>query len=183
MFSSWSPTGLRRWREDRLRQLLGLAQAVGQGDAADAAGALVILPAAADEVPARDRFHRNRLEFLRHYRAPGVARRVDTGGQYAGDVDASEVVGHQVRGAVEPEIADLAQHFALARDWIGQDDIGGQRFGFGAKSINHPGTHAGETGNHPASEELILRGGVHHHIAVTGTDHRQVIHALGQARE
>src|SRR5690606_24335534 len=40
--------GLGRGGEDRFGQPLGLAQAVGQGDAADPAGALIVLPAAAD---------------------------------------------------------------------------------------------------------------------------------------
>src|SRR3989475_9137136 len=53
--------GLGRGGEDRLRQLLGLAQAVGQVDTADLAGALVVLPAAADQVAAGDRFHRHQI--------------------------------------------------------------------------------------------------------------------------
>ena len=52
-------------REDGFRQLLGLAQAGGQSDAADGAGGLVILPARADDVAAGDGFDRQRLELLR----------------------------------------------------------------------------------------------------------------------
>ncbi len=47
-FSSWSPTSaFVAGREDRLRELLGLAQARRQLDPADGAGGLVVLPARA----------------------------------------------------------------------------------------------------------------------------------------
>jgi len=115
--------GLGRGGEDRLGQLLGLAQAVGQVDAADLAGALVVLPAAADQVAAGDRFHRHRLQLAGDHRALGVQGRVHAFGQHAGHVDAGQVVGHQVRGLGEPEVGDLAEHLALARDRVGQDHI------------------------------------------------------------
>ena len=119
--------GLGRGGEDRLGQLLGLAQAVGQFNAADLAGALVILPAAADEVAAGDGFHRYRLELAGHHGALGVQRGVHAVGQHAGHIDAGEVVGHQVRGLGEPEVRDLAEHFALAGDRIGKHHVEGRQ--------------------------------------------------------
>jgi len=117
--------GLGRGGEDRFGQLLGLAQAVRQLDAADLAGALVVLPATADQVTAGDRLHRDRLELAGDHRALGVQRRIDTLGQHTGDIDAGQVVGHQVRGLGEPEVRDLAEHFALAGDRIGQHHVEG----------------------------------------------------------
>src|SRR5690606_9634013 len=105
--------GLGGWGEDRFDQLLCLLQAVGQGDAADPAGALVILPAAADYVTARDALDRHRLEPPRDHRTPLVQRRIDAFGPHIGDVDTGQVVGDDVTGLVEPEVADLAPHFAL----------------------------------------------------------------------
>src|SRR5690606_35129077 len=84
--------------EDRFGQLLCLLQAVGQGNAADLAGALVILPAAADQVATGNGFHRYRLELLGHHRALGVQGSVHALGQYRSDIDAGQVVGHQVGG-------------------------------------------------------------------------------------
>ncbi|MNV31585.1 hypothetical protein D3C71_1228970 [compost metagenome] len=115
--------GLGRGGEDRLGQLLGLAQAVGQLDAADLAGALVVLPAAADQVAAGDRFHRYRLQRAGDHRTLGVQGRVHALGQHAGHVDAGQVVGHQVRGLGEPEVGHLAEHLALARNRVGQDHV------------------------------------------------------------
>src|SRR5207248_7149608 len=54
--------GLRRGREDRLRQLLGLAQPGRQRVARRRAGRLVILPARAGEVSAHDALDREHLE-------------------------------------------------------------------------------------------------------------------------
>ncbi len=59
-------------RENGFGQFLGQLQAVGQFDAADGAGGLVVLPARADDVAAGDGFHRQRLELLGHHRTPGV---------------------------------------------------------------------------------------------------------------
>ena len=119
--------GLGRGGEDRFGQLFGLAQAVGQGDAADLAGALVVLPAAADQVTAGDRFHRHRLESAGHHRALGVQRRIGPCRQHRRHVDTGEVVGHQVCGLAEPEIGDLAQHLALAGNRVGQHHIEGRQ--------------------------------------------------------
>ena len=114
---------LGRRGEDRLGQLLRLLQAFRQLDAADFAAAPVVLPAAADDVAAGDAFHRYRGQLLGHHRALRVQRRVHAGRQHGGDIDAGQVVGDDVRGPVEPEIADLAEHLALARDRVGQHHV------------------------------------------------------------
>jgi hypothetical protein len=48
---------------------------------------------------------------------------IDARRQHASDVDAGEVVRHQVRGLLEPEIADPAQHLALAGDRVRQHHV------------------------------------------------------------
>ena len=53
--------GLRRGREDRLGQLLGLLQARGQRDPRDRSGGLVVLPAGAGDVAADDALDRQHL--------------------------------------------------------------------------------------------------------------------------
>jgi hypothetical protein len=116
MFSSWPPTAAL---------VDGVKIGCGNCSAADAASALVIFPATADQVATGDRLDRHRLELLRHHRALRVQRRIDVGRQHVGDIDPGQVVRHQVCGLVEPEIADLAQHLALARDRIGQDHVEG----------------------------------------------------------
>src|SRR3546814_20341501 len=67
-------------REDRLRQLVGHLQTGRQRDAADRAGLLVVLPAAADQVAAHDRFERQRLELANALAASPEERRVGKGG-------------------------------------------------------------------------------------------------------
>ena len=44
-------------------------------------------------------------------------------GQYRSDIVMSQMVGDDVTGFVEPEIADLAQHLALAGDRVGQHHV------------------------------------------------------------
>ncbi len=114
---------LGRGSKDRLGQFLGLTQAVGQFDAADLAGALVILPTAADQIAACDRFHRYRFELARDHRAFGVQGRVHALGQDLFHADVHQVVGHQVFGLVEPEVGHLAQHLALAGNRVGQHHV------------------------------------------------------------
>ncbi len=115
--------GLGRGREDRLRQLLRLLQAGGQGDAAQRAGRPVILPARTDQVAACDRLHRHRLQPPRHHRALLVQREVGTRRQHLGQRHVEQVVRHQVRSLAEPEIRHLGQHLALAGDRIGQHHV------------------------------------------------------------
>src|SRR5437868_5318984 len=56
-------------RENWLGQLVRLAQAFRQSDAADRAGRLIILPARADDVAAHYRFHHDRFQSLGDDRA------------------------------------------------------------------------------------------------------------------
>src|SRR5690606_18300226 len=88
-------------------------------------GPLVVLPAAADHVAAGDALDRHRAQAPHHHRTLLVQRRVDPVGQYVGHGDAGQVVGNDVLGAAEPEVADLAQHLALARDRVGQYHVEG----------------------------------------------------------
>ena len=67
--------GLRGGREDRLGQLVRLAQALGQRDPADLAGALVVLPARARDVAAHDALDREHLELLDEQGAALAPRR------------------------------------------------------------------------------------------------------------
>ncbi len=61
--------GLRAGREDRLGQLLGLAQPLGQRDPGDGAGGLVVLPARAGDVAAHDALDGEHLQALHDQRA------------------------------------------------------------------------------------------------------------------
>ena len=56
--------GLRRRREDRLREPVGLAQVLGQRDSADLAGLAVLPEAGADEIAPSDTFDRDDLALL-----------------------------------------------------------------------------------------------------------------------
>ena len=66
---------------------------------------------------------------------------------------------------------------------IGHHDVGRQRLGFRSQAVNHPRAHARETRNDSAGEQLILRRGVDHHVAVAGADDRDIVDALGEVRE
>ena len=95
MFSSCPLGGLGRRREERARQPVGLAQALGQRNAADGAGAPVVLPAGAGEVAAHDALERQHLEPPHEQRAPGqigIARALGKVAQLRRD----DVVAHDV---------------------------------------------------------------------------------------
>ena len=100
--------GLGRGREDRLRQLLGLAQPGRQLDPADRAGGLVVLPARAGDVAAHHALHRHHLEPLDQHRAAAVL---------LGHVRVrDQVVGADVGRPVEPEGGQAGEHLALVGD-------------------------------------------------------------------
>ncbi len=111
--------GLGGGCEDHLGQPVGLLQPFGQRNAAEGAGALVVLPPRADEITAHDRLDRQRLEFLHDDRsAPdlrGFVRALDhrLGGRTV------QVIWHNVRELPEPEVGHLIQHFALAGNRVG----------------------------------------------------------------
>ena len=107
---------------DRLRQLFGLLQPFGQLDAADLAGLLVAGPAAAGDVAADDALDGQHgqlaalhalalelglLEELRHILG----------------VHAQHMVGQDIAGVVEPELAHLGQDLALVGHFIFQDHV------------------------------------------------------------
>ena len=118
--------GLGGWGEDRLGQLGGVVEAVWQGDAADGFLFLVFLPAGAGEVAADDALDGERLGLFHDHRpsadlfgvvADGFGQRVVGAGE--------EVVGDDVGEFVEPVVGEHREHFALARDAVGQDDVVG----------------------------------------------------------
>ena len=111
--------GLRRRREDRLRQLLGLLQAGGQLDAGDRARALVVLPARARDVAAHDALDRQHLQPLDPQRAPALVGRHAVGG-------GEEVVGHDLLRQPEPQDGEARQDLALVRDRRRMDDVVGR---------------------------------------------------------
>ncbi len=118
--------GLGGRGEQRLGQLVGLAQAGGQLDAADGAACLIVLPAGADDVAAHDGFHQDRLEALGHDGAAAhlfhFVRRDHGFRRHAG-----QVVRHDVAELLEPEVAHLVQHHALARDRLVHDHVEGRQ--------------------------------------------------------
>jgi hypothetical protein len=124
MFSSCAPiSALVAGREDRRRQLRRVLQARRQLHAADRAGLLVLLPAAAGEVAADDRLDRQRPQALDEHRAAAQLRALVVARDDARGIVAGEVVRHDVRKAREPGERHLRQHAALAWDRLLHDDV------------------------------------------------------------
>ena len=71
----------------------------------------------------------------------------------------------------------------LCAVWIGHYDITRQRFRFAAKPVHCPRSHARKTRNHTSGEQLILRSRMHDHIAVNGTNNRQIVDTLREIWE
>ena len=117
--------GLGGRRKDRLRQFLGLLQPRRQGNPADGAGGLIILPAGANQVTADHRLDRQCPEFPDHNGTAlqqGALRRVV---DHIAQAQFGELVGDHVLQPVKPEIGDRCEDLALFRDGIGQDAIEG----------------------------------------------------------
>jgi hypothetical protein len=116
--------GLRRRGVERLRKLVGLAQALRQREPGDRAGPPVVLPARAGQIPAYDALHRQHLQPLHAQGAPAEILRHAVGGGH-------EVVGDDVLGEVEPQHGQAREHAALVRDRrrvhdvVGRDPVGG----------------------------------------------------------
>ena len=108
--------GLRRGREDRLRQAIGFAKSRGQRDAADFSGGAIILPAGAGHVAANDAFDRQRLRLAHHHRAAGkfVGVSVKWRRKFRG---AQHVIWYHVAQKIEPEERKLRQHACLCREF------------------------------------------------------------------
>ena len=102
---------------DRLRQLLGLLQALGQLDAADLAGLLVAGPAASGDVAADDALDGQHGQLAAHHAAALVLGLLEEL-RHLLHVHAQHMVGQQVAGVVEPELAHLGEHLALVGDFI-----------------------------------------------------------------
>ena len=108
--------GLRRRREDRRRQALGLAQAGRELDPGDLAGRLVVLPARAGDVAAHDALDREHLQPADDHRAAAHVVRHALGRR-------DEVVVDDVAGLREPERRQAGQHRALPRDPVRMHDV------------------------------------------------------------
>ena len=114
--------GLGAGGVDGLGQLIRLAQALGQGDAADLAGLLVAGPAAAGDVAADDALDGQHGQLAAEHTVAlelGLAEELG----HVGGVHRDHVVGQQVPGVVEPELAHLGQDGALFGDLVFQDHV------------------------------------------------------------
>ena len=115
-----------RWGKQHFRQPLCFLQPSGQGNAAHGAGFLVVFPAAAGQIAAHNRFHFHRRELFHHHRACRQSVRL-LGRQYIGHIIAGEMVGHHMRKLIKPEIGNLGENFALARNRVVQNHIKGRQ--------------------------------------------------------
>ena len=107
---------------DRLGQLVGLLQAFRQLDAAHLAGLLVAGPAAAGNVAAHDALNGQHGQLAAHH-AVAVELRLLEKFRHILHVHAQHMVGQQITGVIEPELAHLGQNGALFGDLVFQDDI------------------------------------------------------------
>ena len=138
--------GLRRGREERLGQLLGLLQAGGQRDARDRAGGLVVLPAGAGDVAAHDALDRQHLELAHGERRGRVPRRARRRSRRRGGWRRC------ARVRAEPEDRQPGEHLALVGDRrrvddvVGRDPVGGDHEQLVAQVVDLPDLARGEQG-------------------------------------
>lgn len=104
--------GLGGGSVDRLGQLVGLLQAFRQLDAAHLAGLLVAGPAAAGDVAAHDALDGQHGQLTAHH-AVAVELGLLEELRHILHVHAQHVVGQQIAGVIEPELAHLGQNGAL----------------------------------------------------------------------
>lgn len=104
--------GLGGGSVDRLGQLVGLLQALGQLDAAHLAGLLVAGPAAAGDVAAHDALNGQHGQLTAHH-AVAVELGLLEELRHILHVHAQHMVGQQIAGVIEPELAHLGQNGAL----------------------------------------------------------------------
>ena len=114
--------GLGGGSVDRLGQLVGLLQALGQLNAAHLAGLLVAGPAAAGDVAAHDALNGQHGQLTAHH-AVAVELGLLEELRHILHVHAQHMVGQQIAGVIEPEFAHLGQNGALFGDLVFQDDI------------------------------------------------------------
>ena len=114
--------GLGAGGVDGLGELVRLAQALGQGDAADLAGLLVAGPAAAGDVAADDALDGQHGQLAAEH---AVALELGLAEEFGhiGGVHRDHVVGQQVLRIVEPELAHLGQDGALLGDLVFEDHV------------------------------------------------------------
>ncbi len=119
--------GLGGGGEDGLGQLRGIHEALGQGDAAHGALAVVLLQAAAGQIAAHDALGGKHVGLAHQHEA--AAQVVGVGlellGQ-VGHVGGDEVVFHHAVEQVEPELRQLGEHLALVGDLVFQDVVEGR---------------------------------------------------------
>ena len=119
--------GLGGRSEDRRGQFGRLLQAGRQPEAADRLLLAVFFPARAGEVAAHDAFNGEWIGLPDNHTAAGQLGRVRLEAGRQGVVGAGEqMVGLEPRGLRKPEMRELGQHLALARDAIGHDAIEGR---------------------------------------------------------
>ena len=116
--------GLRGRREQRLGELGGLGQTLGQLNAADGAVLVIGLLARTGQITADDALDRNRLGLLDQH---GAAYEVVTIlGKLLGEirrVDGDEVVGNDVGKLIEPECRDAVENLSLKRNLVGENKV------------------------------------------------------------
>src|SRR5262249_29467705 len=113
--------GLRRRREDRLRQLVALPQAGRQLDAADTPAGLILLPAAAGQIAANDALDRHDLGLAAEHRAA-----VERGSQVRRDNigrGGDQMMRDTARERLEPEERQGCQDAALVGNAAGHNDV------------------------------------------------------------
>ncbi len=117
--------GFGGWGEDDFRELVGLAQAGGEGDAADFSCGLIFLPTGAGKVAARHTFDRERARFSHHHRAAGqfIPEMIKRGREFRG---AQNVIGEDIFQEIEPEERELRQDASLVGYRRGHDDVEGR---------------------------------------------------------
>ena len=100
---------LRAGREERFRQLLGLAHTDRQRDAGHRAACPVVPPARTADVAAHHALHRQHAQAAHDQRpSQGMLGHANRGGE--------QVVGHDVAGPLKPEHRQTREHPALVRD-------------------------------------------------------------------
>nr|WP_030348858.1 hypothetical protein [Streptomyces sp. NRRL S-1022] len=110
--------GLGGRGEDRGREFGAVDEALGESEAADRTGLVVLQQAGAGEVAAGHALHRDHLQRLADQRA---ARPVGRGA--LGQLGADDVVVGEVAELVEPPQGELGEHPALVGDLRGQHPV------------------------------------------------------------